>query len=93
MIERIVPFALSLCLVLLAGCATGDRHPELRPYSAEESRQLALEDLNRRGLSFEEYQARKQQILTQPYVQQPRAFDAQGEVNAEIARQSANRRG
>jgi hypothetical protein len=33
--------------------------PELRPYTAEETRELAMEALNRRGLSFDEYHAKK----------------------------------
>ncbi|MDF5939915.1 hypothetical protein P4234_27965 [Pseudomonas aeruginosa] len=45
----------------LAGCA-GDYNPS-RPYSSDEVRQLALEDLARRSLSFEEYQAKRQAIL------------------------------
>ncbi|EIU1682575.1 hypothetical protein OD800_26065 [Pseudomonas aeruginosa] len=45
----------------LAGCAS-DYNPS-RPYSSDEVRQLALEDLARRSLSFEEYQAKRQAIL------------------------------
>ncbi|RQA33656.1 hypothetical protein [Pseudomonas aeruginosa] len=44
----------------LAGCASD--YPS-RPYSSDEVRQLALEDLARRSLSFEEYQAKRQAIL------------------------------
>ncbi|HBO2456133.1 TPA: hypothetical protein L4H43_004911 [Pseudomonas aeruginosa] len=45
----------------LAGCAS-DYNPS-RPYSSDEVRQLALEDLAQRSLSFEEYQAKRQAIL------------------------------
>ncbi|MDF5979890.1 hypothetical protein P4114_26000 [Pseudomonas aeruginosa] len=44
----------------LAGCAS-DYNPS-RPYSSDEVRQLALEDLARRSLSFEEYQASVRQF-------------------------------
>ncbi|AVK06326.1 MULTISPECIES: hypothetical protein [Pseudomonas aeruginosa group] len=47
----------------LAGCAS-DYNPS-RPYGEDEVRQLALEDLARRSLSFEEYQAKRQAILQQ----------------------------
>ena len=66
----------------LAACRL--RHspaPELRPYSAEESRELALEALSRRGLSFDEYQAKKAQLLPQP--SRAGGFDPQAEMNAE----------
>ncbi|HHW2588280.1 TPA: hypothetical protein ACUUDZ_004170 [Pseudomonas aeruginosa] len=58
----------------LAGCAS-DYNPS-RPYSSDEVRQLALEDLARRSLSFEEYQAKRQAILEekpQTAVSQPNA--------------------
>jgi len=71
---------LLLIASLLAGCATHPA-PELRPYSAEESRELALEALNRRGLSFDEYQAKKAQLLPQP--SKAGGFDPQAEMNAE----------
>lgn len=71
----------SLLLVasVLAGCASHPA-PQLRPYTAEETRELALEALGRRGLSFDEYQAKKAELLGQP----PKAFgfDRQGEMNA-----------
>lgn len=72
----------SLLLVasVLAGCATHPA-PELRPYTAEQSRELALEALSRRGLSFDEYQAKKAELLGQP--QKAFGFDSQGEMNAE----------
>ncbi|MEX5332929.1 hypothetical protein WCD99_25235 [Pseudomonas paraeruginosa] len=47
----------------LTGCAS-DYNPS-RPYGEDEVRQLALEDLARRSLSFEEYQAKRQAILQQ----------------------------
>ncbi|CAI8972869.1 hypothetical protein D3C81_1743950 [compost metagenome] len=76
-----LPSATLLLIVsLLAGCATHPA-PELRPYSAEESRELALEALSRRGLSFDEYQAKKAQLLPQP--SKAGGFDPQAEMNAE----------
>ncbi|HWT70456.1 MAG TPA: hypothetical protein VN214_15200 [Pseudomonas sp.] len=71
-----------LSLSVLAGCAS-HVSPELRPYTAEETRELALEALNRRGLSFEEYHAKKAELLGQP--QKIIGFDKQGEMNAERA--------
>lgn len=73
---------LLLSLSVLAGCAS-QVSPELRPYTAEESKELALEALNRRGLSFDEYQAKKAELLGQP--QKTFGFDKQGEMNAERA--------
>ncbi|MCU1758251.1 hypothetical protein NTD84_00750 [Pseudomonas sp. 14P_8.1_Bac3] len=77
---------LATCLLLavsvLAGCAS-HVSPELRPYSAEERKELALEALNRRGLSFDEYHAKKAELLGQP--QKAFSFDKQGEMNAERA--------
>ena len=73
---------LLLAISVLAGCAN-HVSPELRPYTAEESRELALEELNRRGLSFEEYHAKKAALLGQP--QKPFGFDKHGEMNAERA--------
>ncbi|QLG92466.1 hypothetical protein HZF02_10995 [Pseudomonas yamanorum] len=74
--------AISLLLVasVLAGCATHPA-PELRPFSAEESKELALEALSRRGLSFDEYQQKKAELTAQP--QKTFGFDHQGEMNAE----------
>ncbi|MBA2932250.1 hypothetical protein G9Q86_27285 [Pseudomonas sp. CCUG 57209] len=75
---------LSVCLLivsaLLAGCASHPS-PELRPYSAEETKQLALEALSRRGLSFDEYQQQRAALTGQP--QKSFGFDRQGEMNAE----------
>lgn len=71
---------LMLAVSVLAGCAS-HVSPELRPYTAEESKELALEDLNRRGLSFDEYHARKAELLGQP--QKAYSFDKHGEMNAE----------
>ena len=73
---------LLLAVSVLAGCA-GHVSPELRPYTPQESRQLALEDLNRRSLSFDEYHAKKAALLGQP--QKAFSFDKQGEMNAERA--------
>lgn len=47
-------------IAVLSGCAN---HPELRPYSAEESRQLQLEALQRQGLSQEAYEQRRLAVL------------------------------
>ncbi|TDV63476.1 hypothetical protein [Pseudomonas sp. LP_7_YM] len=90
--NRFLALALSLSAVVMSGCAT-DNHPELRPYSAEESHQLALEDLNRRGLSYDEFQIRKRQLLTQPQLQQAHAFDTHGEVDADLSTASKARQG
>ena len=75
-------FAVSLLLVtsVLAGCATHPA-PELRPYTAEETKQLALEALSRRGLSFDEYQQQRAALTGQS--QKTFGFDGQGEMNAE----------
>ena len=56
-------FALSLLLVasVLAGCASHPA-PELRPYTAEETRQLQLEALQRRGLSLDDYEQQRRVI-------------------------------
>lgn len=66
-----------LVFSLLAGCASPGT-PELRPYTAEETRELALEALSRRGLSFDEYQQKKAELLGRPA-----AFDHQGEMSAQ----------
>jgi hypothetical protein len=75
---------LAVCLLVvssvLAGCATHPS-PELRPYTAEETKELALEALSRRGLSFDEYQQQRAALTVQP--QKPLGFDHQGEMNAE----------
>ncbi|CAM3383526.1 hypothetical protein BZK31_13105 [Pseudomonas floridensis] len=73
---------LSFTVALVSGCST-HHAVELRPYTVEESHQLALEDLNRRGLSFDEYQARKAQLLADPQIQQAREFDSQGEISVD----------
>ncbi len=80
--KPLIATSLLLAMVVLAGCAN-HVSPELRPYTAEESRELALEDLNRRGLSFEEYHAKKAALLGQP--QKSFGFDKQSEMNAERA--------
>lgn len=46
-------------IAVLAGCAN---HPELRTYSAEETRQLQLEALQRRGLSLDDYEQQSRVI-------------------------------
>ncbi|MBH3375214.1 hypothetical protein [Pseudomonas juntendi] len=51
-------FAL-LTLAISSGCA---RHPELRPYRADETRQLQLEALQRRGLSLDDYEQQRRVI-------------------------------
>ncbi|CAI8916771.1 Lipoprotein [Pseudomonas sp. IT-P253] len=73
---------LLLTVSVLAGCAS-HVSPELRPFTAEETRELALENLNRRGLSFDEYEAKKAELLGQP--QKSFSFDNHGEMNAERA--------
>ena len=78
--NRLLAVALLLVTSVVAGCATHPA-PELRPYSVEESRQLALEALSRRGLSFDEYQRQRAALLGQP--QKSYSFDRQGEMNAE----------
>ncbi|MGU9856851.1 hypothetical protein [Pseudomonas sp. LF245] len=78
--NRFLVVCLLLVTAVLAGCATHPS-PELRPYSAEESKQLALEALSRRGLSFDEYQQQRAALTGQP--QKPFGFDRRGEMNAE----------
>lgn len=80
--NRLLTVSLMLAVSVLAGCA-GHVSPELRPYTAEESRELALEALNRSGLSFDEYHAKKAQLLGLP--QKTFGFDQQGEMSAERA--------
>lgn len=46
-------------IVIASGCAS---HPELRPYTAEETRQLQLEALQRRGLSLDNYEQQRRVI-------------------------------
>lgn len=50
----------ALGIAALSGCAS---HPEQRPYTAEETRQLQLEALQRRGLSQQEYEHQRAAIL------------------------------
>ncbi|MDZ3991059.1 hypothetical protein [Pseudomonas sp. Teo4] len=50
----------TLGVALLSGCAN---HPELRPYTAQETLQLQLEGLQRQGLSMDEYEQRRRVIL------------------------------
>ena len=71
---------IATAMTVLSGCAS---HPELRAYTAEETRELAMEALNRRGLSFDEYHAKKAELLGQP--QKTFGFDKQGEMSAERA--------
>ncbi|MBP5077297.1 hypothetical protein [Pseudomonas chlororaphis] len=71
--------SLLVATAVLAGCAS-QPGPESRPYTAEETRELALEALNRRGLSFDEYQQKKAELLAP---QRTYGFDQQGEMNAE----------
>ncbi|WP_449433677.1 hypothetical protein [Pseudomonas putida] len=47
-------------IAVSSGCAN---HPELRPYTTEQSRQLQLEALQRQGLSPGEYEQRRMVIL------------------------------
>ncbi len=82
--NRLLAFALLVSVTVVSGCAAGN-HPELRAYTAEETRQLALEDLNRRGLSYDEYQARKARLMAQPQLQTSQAFDADAQVSAEVS--------
>ena len=72
---------LLLAVSVLAGCSN-HVSPELRPYTAEETRELALEALNRRGLSFDEYHAKKAELLGQP--QKTFGFDKQGEAQQQV---------
>ncbi|MGE8415425.1 MAG: hypothetical protein ACN6QY_23980 [Pseudomonas sp.] len=74
--------ALTVVLLLLvssvlAGCVSPGA-PELRPYTVEESRELALEALSRRGLSFDEYQQQKAGLMGRSAV-----FDDQREMSAQ----------
>ncbi|MFK3774389.1 hypothetical protein KSS93_14290 [Pseudomonas xanthosomatis] len=50
----------ALAVTVFSGCAN---HPELRPYTAEETRQLQLEALQRQGLSQEDYERRRLTVL------------------------------
>ncbi|AUZ45729.1 hypothetical protein [Pseudomonas orientalis] len=77
---RSLAVSLLLAISVLAGCATHPS-PELRPYTAQETQQLALEALSRRGLSFDDYQRQRAALTGQP--QKAFGFDHQGEMNAE----------
>ncbi|AEV61832.1 hypothetical protein [Pseudomonas ogarae] len=77
--NRTFAVLLLLTATLLGGCASSS--PELRPYTADESRELALEALNRRGLSFDEYHAKKAELLGSS--QKNVGFDDQGQMSAE----------
>lgn len=52
--KSVLALSVVMLTAALAGCAAN--HPEDRGYSAEEQHELALENLSRRGLSFDEYQ-------------------------------------
>ncbi|AHG41659.1 hypothetical protein N018_16225 [Pseudomonas syringae CC1557] len=92
--NQLFAFALVLTfsVALLSGCST-HHAAEQRPFSTQESHQLALEDLNRRGLSFDEYQARKAQLLADPQIQQAHEFDAHGEVSVDLGSQTLQPQG
>ena len=63
--NRFLAVSLLIVSAVLAGCATHPS-PEMRPYTAEETKQLALEALSRRGLSFDEYQHQRAALTGQP---------------------------
>lgn len=90
--NRIHSLALLLTVALVTGCST-HHAVELRPYTAQETHQLAMEDLNRRGLSFDEYQTAKAKLLAQPQMQAVREFDNRGEITVENAETQQNRQG
>lgn len=90
--NRFTALALLFSVVVISGCST-HHAVEQRPYTAEETQQLALEDLNRRGLSFDEYHARKAQLLANPQLQQVREFDHSAEVNVDAGAISKDRQG
>lgn len=77
--NRSLAVLLLSAIAVLSGCASSS--PELRPYTAEETRELALEALNRRGLSFDEYHAKKAELLGPS--QKNSGFDDRGEMSAE----------
>ncbi|KQW21806.1 MULTISPECIES: hypothetical protein [Pseudomonas] len=85
--NRTLAVLLLLTATLLGGCASSS--PELRPYTADESRELALEALNRRGLSFDEYHAKKAELLGSS--QKNVGFDDQGQMSAERVVQQPGR--
>lgn len=69
--------ALIFLSAAMAGCAQHPA-PQDRGYSALERRELALEALNRRGLSFDEYQQRKAELLA------PDLLHGGVEINADL---------
>ncbi|MGO4323715.1 hypothetical protein [Pseudomonas sp. KB_12] len=85
--NRTFTVLLLLTATLLGGCASSS--PELRPYTADETRELALEALNRRGLSFDEYHAKKAELLGSS--QKNVGFDDQGQMSAERVVQQPGR--
>ncbi|WP_207282727.1 hypothetical protein [Pseudomonas sp. FW300-N2F2] len=87
--NRTFAVLLLLTATLLGGCASSS--PELRPYTADETRELALEALNRRGFSFEEYHAKKAELLGSS--QKNVGFDDQGQMSAEQVVQQPGRSG
>ncbi|AYG44843.1 hypothetical protein DV532_11290 [Pseudomonas sp. Leaf58] len=59
-LARLLPTALAVvAIALISGCAS---HPELRPFTAEETHQLQLEALQRRGLSLDDYEQQRRVI-------------------------------
>ncbi len=52
-----------------------------------------MEDLNRRGLSFDEYQIAKAKLQAEPQMQAVRAFDNRGEISVENGVASQDRQG
>ncbi|MFJ2711421.1 hypothetical protein ACIOZM_11075 [Pseudomonas sp. NPDC087346] len=76
--NHLLTVSLLLAVSVLAGCASHGA-PEERPYTAEESRELAMEALNRSGLSFDEYHAKKARLLSHSQ------FDKKAEMSAERA--------
>ena len=59
-LARLLSAALAvLAIAISSGCAS---HPELRPYTAEEARQLQLEALQRRSLSLDDYEQQRRVI-------------------------------
>lgn len=85
--NRTFAVLLLLTATVLSGCAAST--PELRPYTADETRELALEALNRRGLSFDEYHAKKAELLGT--AQKNVGFDDRGEMSAEQVVQQPGR--
>lgn len=86
--NRLLATLMVVTTLVVSGCAT---HPEDRPYSVEETHQLALESLYRRGLSYDEYQRTKLQLERQQPA--PYGFPGMGEVSAERSTPSKDRQG